>query len=71
MAVVGSFSQLYQFEFGGAPLEDIHHFGESGHQVGGSEFGGASLWQTFCGVELFSVNLELGELSQTGPESGV
>jgi hypothetical protein len=45
--VVGNFIQLHQFEFDRAPLEEIHHFGESGspiHYFGGSEFGGAKLF---------------------------
>jgi len=30
VVVVGNFLQLYQFEFGGAPLEELHQNGECG-----------------------------------------
>jgi hypothetical protein len=45
--VGNNFLQLHQFEFGEAPLEEIHQIGESGPQIhffGESKFGGARVF---------------------------
>jgi hypothetical protein len=45
--VSNNFPQLHQFEFGEAPLEEIHQIGESGPQIhffGESRFDGAGVF---------------------------
>ena len=72
--MVGNFSQLHQFEFGGAPLEVLHRFGGSGarsmvlvEQIHGGAAGAGTVWLGKVDPDLDLVNLELVELSQTGP----